>query len=96
MRVYIDVIEQYPVYIAKDASEADQVPYEVDAEVLARWDAAEEAWGQTQAEIRNLIDPPCSECGDRTSRHQRWSDGRWGCLTCKKCQYGIPDDKEKD
>ena len=94
MQVRIESTEWYPVYSVTEA-EHQGVSREVDEETLARWAAAEAAFWKAQKEMQDVVDPPCPECGCRTSRHQEWSAqwDRWACLTCKKCQYGAPAER---
>lgn len=92
MKVRIWGDEWYPVYFCHEQDEDDTYhpEFEVDEETLTRWREAAAAFGEAQAQMRELVDPSCPECEHPRSRHQKWSEARgWGCLTCHRCQHGL-------
>lgn len=105
MRVLIEASELYPYWSIEEREpqgEYDRA-YEIDEDLLVRYTATQAAFFQVQRELRNIVDPPCPECGHPKSGHKEWTYGEWGCLfvdytldmdlrrTCR-CQYGIPAD----
>lgn len=107
MKIRIEGTEIYPWYVAEPAEEdTEGCTYEVDEATFQRWQAILNGAAAVQRAMRDLVDPPCTECGHRQSRHQEWSQGwdYWGCLdrvtverpqgtdsrACR-CQHGKPE-----
>lgn len=86
MKVAIEGVEWYPVYIPVPAGPApasvEARLHDVPAEQLERWQGAIEAFQQAQSEMQDLVSPKCPECGHRQIRHQEHSPmwDNWGCL----------------
>lgn len=100
---FLDVDETYPTYhLSVERINPGQVEVDVPADLVERYNAAQEAFLAAREEVRNVLDPRCPECTHRQSRHQQWSKGwdTWGCLdranpgtifekSCR-CQHGMP------
>lgn len=101
MKVWIVTDEEYPSYTVCEVTERQGTEVEVDQETLERWTRIEREHQEMKREIKDLLDPPCPECGHHQSRHQEWSKGwdYWGCLVAVngagtkkcRCQHGKPE-----
>lgn len=74
--VRIDTEEWYPVYKPYEGErEWRCTEAEVDEETLARWKEAFDAFHAVQKELRDIVAPPCPECGHPLYRHQEIKRG---------------------
>ena len=109
VQIKVEATELYPWFSPELADPgSDARTYDVDEATLQRWYRVTHEAAEVQREIRDLVDPPCPECGHRRSRHQQWSAGwdYWGCLDhitndhgervkgCR-CQHGKPKEASR-
>lgn len=82
-----------PVRIEHSDGDLNRHRYEVSEEQLLRWEFAEAAFNKAQREMRDIVDPPCPDCGHQTSRHQApiTPYGYAGCLA--RIEVTDPEDR---
>lgn len=96
MRVRLEGVEVYPVYTVA-GPDSDSLLYDVPADLILRLTRAEEEFGECQRQLREIVNPPCSECGHPGHRHQTTTQGEFRCLgwggpcVCTKIQPPNPN-----